>query len=138
MLRNHEKNIIVVSKVKTKLLIHIPNCKLNRIIDRTYRPFNVFPRTNKTYSTSLKNPEIPVFQQFIMKNDIVFQFFQQKLKNGSFSSKSRISSNCNNPGIYGRTLTVYSGPAKFGSHMYFGSGYMIFVCHVILHDHVII
>ena len=28
---------------------------------------NYFPRTDKTYSTSLKNPEIPVFQHLIMK-----------------------------------------------------------------------
>ena len=63
-----------------KLLIHIPNYKLNRIIDRTYRPFNVFPRSGKTYNASLKNAEIPVFQHLIMKNDIVLQFFQQKLK----------------------------------------------------------
>ena len=40
-------------KIKKKL-IHIPNYKLNRIIDRTYRPFNVFPRNDKTHSTSFK------------------------------------------------------------------------------------
>ena len=73
------KKIIVVSKVKTKL-IHIPNYKLNRIIDRTQRPLNVFLRSDNTFSTSLKIPEIPVFQHLIIKNDIVFQFFQQKLK----------------------------------------------------------
>ena len=84
LLRNHENNIIVVSKVKTKLLIHIPNYKLNRIIDGTYRPFKVFPRADKTYSASLKNPEIPVFQHLILKNDIVFQFFLQKLKKWLF------------------------------------------------------
>ena len=85
------KNIIVVSKVKTELLINIPKYKLNRIINRTYRPFNVFPRSDQTYNTSLKNPEIPVFQHLIVENDI---FFQQKLKNGSFSRKSSM---CNNP-----------------------------------------
>ena len=87
MLRNQEKNIIAVSKVKTKL-IHIPNYKLSRIIDEP------------TGSTSLKDLEIPVFQHLIMKNDIVFQFFQQKQKNGTFPSKSSISSNCNNPVTY--------------------------------------
>ena len=46
------KNNIVVSKVKTKLLIHSPNFKPNRVIDRTYRPFNVFPRTDKTYRST--------------------------------------------------------------------------------------
>ena len=46
------KNNIVVSKVKTKLLIHNPNFKPNRIIDRTYRLFNVFPRTDKTYRST--------------------------------------------------------------------------------------
>ena len=56
MPRNNEKNIMVVSKEKTTLVIHIPNNKLNRITDRAYRPFNDFPRTDKTYSTSLKNP----------------------------------------------------------------------------------
>ena len=80
LLRNHEQNIIAISKVKIKLLILIPNCKLNRIIDRTYRSFNVFPRTDKTYNTRLRKPEIPVFQHLIMKIYIVFQFFQRKLK----------------------------------------------------------
>ena len=76
------------------MLIHIPNYKLNRIKYKTYRPFNVLLKTDKTYSSSLKNPGIPVFQHLIMKNDnVFFQFVQQKLKNGSFSSKS---SNCNN------------------------------------------
>ena len=28
---------------------------------------NYFPMTDKTYSTSLKNPKIPVFQHLIMK-----------------------------------------------------------------------
>ena len=59
LLRNHEKNIIAVSKVKAKLLIHIPNYKLNRIIDRTYRSFKLFPGADKTSSASLKTPEIP-------------------------------------------------------------------------------
>ena len=48
LFRNHEKNIIVVTNVKKKLLMHIPNYKLNRIIDKTYRPFNVLSRTDKT------------------------------------------------------------------------------------------
>ena len=56
MKKKKKKKIIAVSKVKTKLLIRIPNYKLNRNIDRTYRPFNVLPRTDKTNSTSLKNP----------------------------------------------------------------------------------
>ena len=58
LLRNYEKNI-AVSKVKAKLLIHIPNYKLNRIIDRTYRSFKLFPGADKTSSASLKTPEIP-------------------------------------------------------------------------------
>ena len=53
-------------------------------------------RTDKTYSTRLKNPKNPVFQHFIMKNDMIFQLFQQKQKNGSFSAKS---SNFNNPDL---------------------------------------
>ena len=31
-----------------KMLMHIPNYKLNRIIDKTYRPFNVKHRTHET------------------------------------------------------------------------------------------
>ena len=73
------------------------NYKLCRIIDKTYWPSHVLPRSDKTYSTSLKNPKIPVFQHLIMKNDIVFQLFQQKLKNGYFFSKSSKSNNYNKP-----------------------------------------
>ena len=50
------------------MLMYIPNYKQNRIIDKTYRPSNVLPRTDTTYSANLKNPEIPVFQHLIMKN----------------------------------------------------------------------
>lgn len=38
--------------------MYIPNYKQNRIIDKTYRPSNVLPRADKTYSANLKNPEI--------------------------------------------------------------------------------
>ena len=62
------------------MLIHIPNYKLRKNIDKTYRCSNILPRTDKTYSTILKNPEIPVLQHLIIKNDIVFRFFSAKAK----------------------------------------------------------
>ena len=62
------------------MLIHIPDYKLSKNINKTYRCSNILPRTDKTYSTILKNPEIPVLQHLIMKNDIVFRVFSAKAK----------------------------------------------------------
>ena len=41
-------------KSRKNMLIHIPSYKLNRIKDKTYKPLNVLPRSDKTYSASLK------------------------------------------------------------------------------------
>ena len=37
--------------------MHILNYKLKRIIDKTYRPFNVLPRADKTKARAYKNPD---------------------------------------------------------------------------------
>ena len=39
---------------------------------------NIFPRRDKTYSTSLRKPEIPVFQHLVMKKWYCFPVFPAK------------------------------------------------------------
>ena len=78
-----------------KMLMHIPNYKLNRIIGRTALLMSFLLHIRLKHM--LKKTEFPVFHHLTMKNDTVFQFFQQKQKTGTFSSKS---SNCNNSVVY--------------------------------------
>ena len=56
--------------------MHILNYKLNRIIDKTNRLLKSCLGQIRL-TAHLKNPDIPVFQHLLMKNDTDFPFFQQ-------------------------------------------------------------